>query len=342
MSKRAPLLALVALVLLAATPVRADVPALEAMARIASCQKRIASAGARFAMQVIKNTLKCTNEVAECQIECDYGAFGPSCDTSPPPCCDSDDPNSTPGFTACMADADQTCSEMEAKIAKQEATKQLKIIAACTPLTPDELCGAQGEGLNFATLNAGCLALNPGYTCNITNLIACVGGPLQRQLTDQISGLLDARAGEAVAALNLQSVFPGIPIARKVKGQVAPNKMDVWAITGAAGDQVRVRVVTRDDNGNGSSNLDPDLVLLGSDGTTPIADTNVKNPQCGVTSVCGATCPTFNRSLPFSGSFYLAVKAHSSGGCTGGRYRLVVVSPGGGIPNLVSDDVDAS
>ncbi len=318
---------------------RADFPNPSAIAHVASCQKKIASAGARFAQQVIRDTLKCTNAVSECQVQCDYGVFGPPCDSNPPPCCDPDDPDSEPGFAACMTKANDTCTEMDAKIANQETTKQAKITAGCSVLTQDELCGASGEGLNFATLNAGCLALNPGYVCNLPSLVQCVGGPLERQLVDQISGLLDARAGDAVAALNLEAVFPGIPIARKVKGQVAANKYDVWSFAGQAGDDVKVRVVTRDDNGNQTSNLAPTVTLLNATSVT-VADTNVRQVMCSVPDVCGATCPTFERTLPFDGTFYLAVGASTATGCTGGKYRLIVVSPGGATPVLIGDDVD--
>jgi len=331
--------AAVSVAILVAGPASADVPDPSAIAHVASCQKKIASAGARFAQQVIRDTLKCTNAVSECQVQCDLGVFGPSCDSNPPPCCDSDDPNSEPGFASCMADANNTCDEMDAKIATQETTKQSKITAGCSVLTQDELCGAEGEGLNFAALNAGCLALNPGYVCNLPNLVQCVGGPLERQLVDQISSLLDARAGDAVAALNLQSLFPGIPIARKVKGQVAASKYDVWSFTGQAGDDVKVRVVTRDDNGNDTSNLAPTVSLLNGPSTT-VADTTVRQVACGVPNVCGASCPTFERTLPFDGTFFLAVHASTNGPCTGGKYRLIVVSPGGGVPVLVGDDVD--
>jgi len=319
---------------------RADVPDPSAIAHVASCQKKIASAGARFAQQVIRDTLKCTNAVSECQVQCDLGVFGPSCDTNPPPCCDSDDPNSEPGFADCMAQANDTCDEMDVKIATQETTKQNKITAGCSALTQDELCGAEGEGLNFAALNAGCLALNPGYVCTLPNLVQCVGGPLERQLVDQISSLLDARAGDAVAALNLQNLFPGIPIARKVKGQVAAGKYDVWSFTGQAGDDIKVRVVTRDDNGNQTSNLAPTIMLLNDPSSSNVADTNIHQVACPVPDVCGATCPTFERTLPFDGTFYLAIQAAQTGSCTGGKYRLIVVSPGGGIPQLVGDDVD--
>jgi hypothetical protein len=332
-------LAAAAAILLAAVPVSADVPNIEAISRIARCQKKIASAGAKFAQQVIRNTLKCTNEVAECQIQCDLGVFGPPCDTNPPPCCDPDDPNSMFGFQQCMAAADELCGQMDAKITTQEIIKQGKISTGCSALTQDELCGAQGNGLNFATLNAGCLALNPGYTCDLPSLIQCVGGPLERQLVDQISAVLDARAGDAVAALNLQAVFPGIPIPRKVKGQVAAGKVDVWSFSGQAGDEVKVRVMTRDDNGDHTSNLRPIVTLVGSDNVTPVADTNIKNVPCSVPNVCGSTCPVFNRVLPYTGTFNLAIQA-GGGGCTGGRYRLIVVSPGGAIPIQVADDID--
>jgi len=123
--------AALALVTLAASA-SADVSDPAAISRIAGCQKKIASAGARFAQQVIRDTLKCTNEVAKCQVQCELGAFGPSCDNSPPPCCDSDDPDSTQGFHDCMVGADETCSEMDTKIVQQEAVKQSKITAGCS------------------------------------------------------------------------------------------------------------------------------------------------------------------------------------------------------------------
>jgi hypothetical protein len=313
---------------------------IERLSLIASCQKKIASAGARFSMQVIKETLKCTNEIAECQLQCEAGVFGPPCDSNPPPCCDPDDRNSNAAFGACMDDADEVCAGVDAKIAKHETSKQERITAGCIALTSEELCGSQGDGLNFATLNAGCLALDPSYTCTLPNLINCVGGPLQRQLTDQISGLLHGRAGDAVAALNLASVFPGLPIRRKVKEDVPQGKVDMWALSGQAGDLVRVTVMTRDDNGNDTSNLDPTLFLLDADDETPVADTNIRDVPCGIPSVCGGTCAQFDRYLPFSGTFHLAVRGAGNAGCIGGKYRLAVVSPGGAIPTLVADDVD--
>jgi hypothetical protein len=307
---------------------------------VAKCQKTFAREGAKFAQRVIKGTLRCTNEIAECQIQCEEGVYGPPCDPNPAPgCCDPDDPSSNGAFQTCMTIAQAVCDIETAKIDDYEAKKVDAITKGCIHVSPEELCGAQTPGLNFATLNAGCQALNPGYTCDLTNLINCVGGPLMRQLLDQLSATLDPRAGEAVATLNLTSAFPDIPIARKVTGQVAPGKTDVWALTGQAGDQIVVKVTTRDDNGNDTSNLQPRLTLLENDGVTTVVDTTVRSVPCAFPNVCGGSCSLFKRSLPFSGTFRLAVSACTSTGCTGGKYRLVVTSPGGVVPTLVQDDV---
>jgi len=99
------------LLLALATPAAADI------ASVARCQKKIATAGADFAKHVIVTTLKCTEEVAECQAQCDAGVFGPSCDDSGPPCCDSDDRGSNQTFADCMTDADAYCADQDIKIA---------------------------------------------------------------------------------------------------------------------------------------------------------------------------------------------------------------------------------
>src|SRR5581483_4431914 len=117
---------------------------------IARCQKAIAREGAKYAQRIIKSTLKCTEETNECQVQCELGVFGPFCDTDPGPgCCDPDDPGSNPTFGACMADAQLTCDREAAKRVNYETQKQSAIIAACSALTTDELCGAQTVGLNF-------------------------------------------------------------------------------------------------------------------------------------------------------------------------------------------------
>jgi hypothetical protein len=323
-----------ALSLALVTPAAADITA------VAKCQKKIATAGADYAKRVIVTTLKCTEKIAACQVQCDEGVFGPSCEDNPPPCCDSDDRASNATFDECMTEADGYCDDQEAKIAGYEETKQNKIYSSCTALTPDELCGATGNGLNFALVNAGCLALDPGYTCNLSNLINCLGGPLQRQLVDQISGLLSPRASDAARVANLQSAFPDLPITYKLREDLpSAGKADVWKITGKAGDKVIIRVKTRNDGG-GISTIEPTIVLLGSDQATPVADTNIDSVPCSVPNTCGSECPQLQRVLPFNGTFFAAVAASGAHGCAGGKYRLVVTGPLAAAPVLVGDDVN--
>jgi len=61
-----------------------------------------------------------------------------------------------------------------------------------------------------------------------------------------------------------------------------------------------------------------------------------------VANVCGAGCPHVKRTLPFTRTYYVAIKAAANDACGGGKYKLVVVSPNGTVPVLVADDVDAS
>jgi hypothetical protein len=239
-----------------------------------------------------------------------------------------------------MSDADEYCADQDVKISQYETTKQNKIIASCTELTQEELCGATGNGLNFALVNAGCLALDPNYTCTLPNLINCLGGPLQRQLIDQISGLLSPRASDAVRAANLQSAFPDLPVTYKFREDLPAGKADVWSITGQAGDKVIVRVKTRDDTGTAHSTLQPIVTLLAGDQSTPVADTIVNSVPCAVPNTCNTGCPQFQRTLPFTGTFFVAVRAGGASGCGGGKYRLIVTKPGNVAPTLVDDDAN--
>src|SRR5439155_2859756 len=72
---------------------------------------------------------------------------------------------------------------------------------------------------------------------------------------------------------NLQSHFPDIPVTRKVRNMVPAGKVDVWSVTGHAGDQILARVRTGDDTGTDMSTLHPGLTLLQSDGSTPVTST---------------------------------------------------------------------
>jgi hypothetical protein len=305
--------------------------------KILTCQKQIANQGARFAKTTIKNALRCTNEMVECQLNCDEGVYGPSCIDNPPPCCDSDDPGSNPAFGECVTEAEERCTTLEAKTASAELTKHDRISAACDDLTNEELCGSQTEGLNFATMAAGCAALIPGWQCDLDGVLNCVGGPLQQRLAEQIAGVLDPRAEDALS-LTSAPVVTAIPRTRKVKETLAAGKVDVWSIAGIAGDEISVRIKTLDD-GAGLSNLDPVLTYLAQDATTPVGDTNVVTTTCNADS-CGAQCPAFKREFPFSGTFYLRIASRTSNGCGAGGHRLVVTTPGGTTPLLVQDDVD--
>src|SRR5262249_52534889 len=121
-------------------------------------------------------------------------------------------------------------------------------------------------------------------------------------------------------------------VTRKVKESVRAGKADLWAISGHAGDQITVRVKTRDDNGNGASNLHPALTLLGAD-LTPVADTIVRKVPGAVPNVWGASCPAFTRSLPSNGTYSTEVGAAvPAPTCGGGLYRLLVTTPNGTMP----------
>lgn len=303
------------------------------------CQKKFARAGANFAGRTIKATLRCTNAISLCQIQCEQGVFGPACGVNPPPCCDPDDPNSNETFGFCMMKAAATCDKMTAKIAAYEFNKQSTIFNACIDLTTEELCGAEMPGLNYAILSAGCQALDPNFTCTLPNLINCVGGPMEHALANQISSLLDARAAEAISTLNLGADYPGIPGGRMMKGDVAAGTVDIWAISGVAGEELTAKVDRRRDTSDDASDMQPTLLLLDQDGLTPLADTNMVEHKCGIMSTCGGICPQFTRRLPFNGTFYIAVGAMTGEGCSGGKYKLVVRSTSGTRPTLVADDI---
>jgi hypothetical protein len=151
---RSFLLVPLVLALALAVPVRAE------LADVAKCQKGFAREGAKFALRVLRSNLRCTDGISECQIECELGQFGASCDNSPPPCCDSDDTGSNAEFADCMSKAQSDCDVEASKRTAYELSKQDHIKSACANVSQDELCGAQSEGLNFASLNAGCIALD--------------------------------------------------------------------------------------------------------------------------------------------------------------------------------------
>ncbi len=305
--------------------------------KLLRCQKTIARAGARYAFTVVTRTLKCTNAVVACQVDCDNGVFGPSCATNPPPCCDSDDPSSNQQFQSCMDDANATCAQEQSRIDLAEARKRKKIENACETLSIDQLCGtADTPGLNFDTLVAGCEALIPGWTCGLQGILDCVGGPLQQALGEEIGGLLDPRASQALPAAGV-SGFSGIARTVKLKESLGPGKMDVWSIQGQADEKIRVAVDTLDEGG-GVSGLEPRITYVGTDGSTPVQSTAVVSFSCSTPNSCGQPCPAFKRRFPFDGTFFLVVEAAQDNGCGGGAYRLIVTTDDGTVPTLVVDD----
>ena len=338
MFTRAGLFMLALGVAVAGTPVTSSAD-LSDIAPLLKCQTRIAKQGARYANKVIKSTLKCTSEIVECQVNCDEGVYGPSCIGNPPPCCDSDDRMSNASFDECMDDADFTCSKEDGKIASAELRKRDSIFDGCADLTTEQLCGAETPGLNFITMNAGCEALIPGYVCGLLPMLDCVGGPLEQDLAEKIGGLLSPRSGEALAAVG-STGFAGIARTHKFKDSLPSGKVDIWSIDGTADEEIRVRVKTTDDAG-GLSTLHPVLTYVASDGSTAVANTNVLTVPCSTANTCGEECPMFKRRFPFTGTFFLEVKAETTAGCGGGSYQLVVTTEGASAPVLAFDNIDS-
>lgn len=304
-----------------------------------ACQKAIARAGARFAYTVVTRTLKCTNATVECQVKCENGVYGPVCGDNPPPCCDPDVPGSNPSFQECMDDAEQTCEDENAKIEVAELRKRAKIEGSCQPLSAEQLCGtASTPGLNFAALKAGCEELIPGWTCSLTGIADCAGGPMQQLLGEEIGGILDPRSSEALAVAGVNTRFRGISRSVKLDETLPVGRVDVWSLAGTADQKIRVRVDTRND-GSTTNNLGPTLTFVGSDGSTPVASTNVLPTECSADSACSQPCAIFKRRFPSNDTFYLVVGSSNAAGCSAGTYRLVVTTDSPAAPTLLFDDV---
>ena len=323
------------------------------VAHLASCQKKINAEGAKFAQKTIKSTLKCTAASDQCLINCEAGLYGPVCDDQglPAGCCDAENPASNSDFQTCLAQAQAVCDAEAAKIVRWELDKQTHITSSCAPplVSANEICNTNTPGLHFATVSAGCQAIIPGWVCNgLDSILQCVGGPLEKRLADQISGLLDPRGADSIPLLQptTAAALGGFPIAQRKKGTLTGVlRADIWRIDGLIeGDVLTVRVETRDDTGLGQATILPRLVFLDSAGPSfpAVADTNIRAQTCDVPTTCGGTCPVFKRAVPRSGSFYLAVTSDTSLGCGGvGRYKLIVTAVGGVTPVLVGDEVSS-
>lgn len=323
--------------------------------RLASCQKKIAGEGAKYAQRIISSELKCMQEMDECIINCEAGVYGPVCEDPPvPPCCNPEDPNNplNEDYLSCTIAAQYYCDQQVLKMDTWEHQKQDRITSACSPpnVSPTQLCTTETAGLHFATMAAGCQAVIPGWQCNgIADVLACVGGPLQKQLLDQISGLLDPRAADAVALLpaSTREKFANLPVTVRVKDVLtSAGAYDVWSLPSLkGGDPLVVRIETGDDTGADQSLVEPQVRLIAQVGSeyAIISGTNVRDQACAVPNACGQPCPMFKRVVPFDGTFYVAVSPDTSNGCgTSGKYKLFVSTVGGVVPQLVADDVSVA
>lgn len=119
---------------------------------------------------------------------------------------------------------------------------------------------------------------------------------------------------------------------------------DEWGFSGRAGDVVTVQVDTRDDTYQGTSTLDPLVLLLRPDGS--VAAFGDDEATCSRPPVCGFACPLLaNFTLDQTGRWIIVVQdlggATNTGVfCTGGGYNLSLTAPPHAITSLKlgSDD----
>lgn len=104
---------------------------------------------------------------------------------------------------------------------------------------------------------------------------------------------------------------------------------DEWTFSGLGGQQVRIRLDTRDDFGNFTSGLDPVLVLKdANDNVIAFGDDEI---ACTVPPVCGTACPEINVTLPRFGRYTIVARDFNNftgtgEQCNGGSYHLTLES----------------
>lgn len=119
---------------------------------------------------------------------------------------------------------------------------------------------------------------------------------------------------------------------------------DEWGFAGHVGDVVTVQVDTRDDTYQGTSTLDPLMLLLRPDGS--LAAFGDDEVTCSRPPVCGFACPLLaNFTLDQTGRWIVVVQdlggATNTGVfCTGGGYNLSLTAPQHAVTSLKlgSDD----
>lgn len=103
---------------------------------------------------------------------------------------------------------------------------------------------------------------------------------------------------------------------------------DIWTFQAKAGSEVDIRIDTRGDNTDLTSNLDAVVFLRAPDGSYVAAGDD--EVTCSRTPVCGFQCPLIHDYLlPQSGTYAIVVRDFGSVGdraCHGGGYNLVLTS----------------
>lgn len=144
----------------------------------------------------------------------------------------------------------------------------------------------------------------------------------------------------AMAATKEGPNTPGIPRV-ELRLQNVPNSTtedseliqgDEWTFYGVRGDHLKLTVNTRDDFGNGTSGLDPVIVLKDSEGDVVEAADDTFDCDPNAVPVCGYSCPQLDIVLPRTGKYTIVVRDYDSATatdeqCTGGSYLLTVEGP---------------
>jgi hypothetical protein len=101
---------------------------------------------------------------------------------------------------------------------------------------------------------------------------------------------------------------------------------DLWTFEGRVGDVIDVRVDTRDDNNDATSNLDPILFMRRPDGTVVFGGDD--DIPCSRAPGCGFACPNLiNYTLDQSGLWGIVVRDFGGSGCLSGSYNLGIEGP---------------
>jgi hypothetical protein len=124
---------------------------------------------------------------------------------------------------------------------------------------------------------------------------------------------------------------------------------DVWRfVVTEPGASVRLGVDTRDDNGDGTSNLDPVAFLFDETGMT-FFSAGDDEMSCTRAPVCGFACPQIGPLFLPPGLYKVVIRDFDTATvtdvqCIGGGYVLSVTGPAGQVEalSLVSDDKNVS